>query len=431
MSIMKTIGNSLYCLFLIGLLACSSDLEVQPDEVFIKYFGTPTQQTAYDVRLNENGEFIIFGTRRSSNESANDFYIIKADAQGNLINDRVWGLDNSDDIASRVKVMEGGGYLIIGSVAQLDETLVPQQKSLYWAHLDENFETIRVDTLDANSKDLIGIDITLTMSDSIVVVGHTDSLESNEGGQSVSRQLFVAKSSLDGNVGWRKTFGFSGSDNNEEAVAIFEKPNGDLILFGSTTQSGIDGEGGVNALIFQINSLGTSPVGQVPKYGTRFGGGNADDVPATVIEIPGGYAVAGTSTLGTESYPFLLTVDNNAQLISIDTVHTPFRGAGARGIGITKALNQDFILVGQILNMVDTVQNVSKNHEMMFLRSDQLGMNKSQYASHYGLIAGNDEAAAAITMEDGSIIVAGTADFGSGVSMITLIKMNDEGLIKD
>ena len=113
------------------------------------------------------------------------------------------------------------------------------------------------------------------------------------------------------------------------------------------------------------------------------------------------------------------------------TVNTPFRGAGARGIGITRALNQDFILVGQILNMVDTVQNVSKNHEMMFLRSDQLGTNKSQYASHYGLIAGNDEAAAAITMEDGSIIVAGTADFGSGVSMITLIKMNDEGLIKD
>ncbi len=418
------------------LAACATDSEILPADVFVKYYGTQDEQRAVDFQLNDAGEIVILGTRRTDDETANDFYLLRVDQDGNLIDEATIGIEDGDggtnnDLAYRIKIIDQG-YLIVGSTAPLDNALIPRDRLLYWAHLDENFQVITqvIDTVNAGSGDLEGTDIYFTSGDSVLVSGYSTAYENNQSGQPEdgTSKMFVGKWSLNGNLGWKKTYGFAGS--NDLAGAIFETANNEIMVFGVTDEIGNDGEGGQNVLIYQLNQYGTSPVGQVPKYGT-----DGDDVLNRVVRISGGYAIVGTSFTGNVSNPFLITVDNDAQLISKSTMEyidpgkpgDPFDGFG---LGVTRTASNDFVVVGRVLDYEDA-NDLSKNDEMMFIRTTQSGVMVPESINHFGLVAGNDEATSAITLADGSILVLGTSDFGSGVTMVTLMKMNDSGLIKD
>ncbi|CAN0127058.1 unnamed protein product, partial [Chrysoparadoxa australica] len=284
--------------------------------VFVKYYGSQDEQRAVDFQLNDAGEIVIFGTRRTDDETANDFYLVQVDQQGNLISEATLGIEDvngnaNNDLAYRIKIIDQG-YLIVGSTAQLDEALIPGDRLLYWAHLDENFGVVSqvIDTVNASSGDLEGTDIYFTSGDSVLVTGYSDAFENNQSGQPEdgTTKLFVGKWSLSGNLGWKKTYGFAGS--NDIAAAVFEAANNDILVFGVTDEVGSNGEGGQNVVIYQLNRYGTSPVGEVPKYGT-----DGDDILNRVIKVSGGYAIVGTTFTGNVANPFLITVDENAQLV--------------------------------------------------------------------------------------------------------------------
>jgi len=423
-------------LFVISLLiACSTESEITPADFFVKYYGTQDEQRATDFQVNDAGQFIVFGTRKFDDETANDFYLLKIDEQGNLINSVTLGIEDTagnanNELACRIKVIDEG-YLIVGSTAQLDEALIPLQRLLYWAHLDENFEVVTqvIDTVNGGVGDLEGTDIYFTSGDSVLISGYSDAFENNQSGQPEdgTTKLFVGKWSLDGALGWKKTYGFAGS--NDEAKAVFEKPNGDIIIFGVTDEVGSNGEGGQNVVVYQLNRYGTSPVGQVPRYGFE-----GDDELNRVVSIAGGYALVGTSFVGNISNPFIMILDNDARMVSKDNLvfevdfnpGDPFDGIG---LGVTRAANNDFVVVGRVLDYEDE-NDLAKNNEMMFIRTTQSGQQISESLKNFGLVAGNDEAISALTLDDGAIVVLGTSDFGSGVTLITLMKMNADGLIK-
>ena len=421
---------------LIFVMACTTDSDITPADVFVKYYGTQDEQRAADFQVNANGEYVIFGTRKVDDETANDFYLIKVDQQGNMITSATLGIEDDEEnanneLAYRIKVIDQG-YLIVGSTAPLNEALIPGQRLLYWAHLNESFEVVTtvIDTVNGGVGDLEGTDIYYTSGDSILITGYSDAFETNQSGQPEdgTSKLFVGKWSLTGELGWKKTYGFSGS--NDVAKAVFEKANGDIVVFGVTDEVGSNGEGGQNVVVYQLNRYGTSPVGQVPRYGTE-----GDDELNRVIRISGGYAVVGTSFVGNVSNPFIMVLDDEARLVTQDNLvfevdfkpGDPFDGVG---MGVTRAANNDFVVVGRVLDYEDE-NDLSKNNEMMFVRTTQSGQQISGTVKNFGLVAGNDEAVSALTLPNGSIAVLGTSDFGSGVTLITLMKMNADGLIKE
>ncbi|XOV95304.1 MAG: hypothetical protein ACFHWX_11460 [Bacteroidota bacterium] len=427
-------NNYIGYLALLLLGACATESEILPEDVFVKYYGTQDEQHAVDFQVNVAGEFIIFGTRKTDDETANDFYMLKIDAEGNLISEESYGIEDSlgahNDLSYRIKIIDQG-YLFVGSTAQLNDAFIAQERYLYWAHLDENFQVVNEVILGANGGvgNLEGTDIYYATDGSVIVTGYSDAYESNQSGQPAdgTDKMFVGKWDLNGTVQWKKTYGFAGS--NDLAVAVFEKPNSDLIVFGVTDEIGSNGEGGTNVVIYQLNQYGTSPSGEVPKYGT-----DGDDILNRVIKIAGGYAVVGTSFVGNVANPFLTILDEEARLVSQNNLifetdaklGDPFDGIG---LGVTRAANNDFVVVGRVLDFEDLV--TSKNNEMMFIRTDQTGQQIQESVSNFGLVAGNDEAISALTLPNGSIVVLGTSDFGSGVSLITLMKMNADGKIKE
>tara|TARA_Y100001972_G_scaffold125944_2_gene178379 strand:- start:4539 stop:5837 length:1299 start_codon:yes stop_codon:yes gene_type:complete len=420
----------------IFVMACTMESEITPADVFVKYYGTQDEQRAADFQVNGAGEYVIFGTRKVDDETANDFYMLRADQQGNLINSATLGIEDDEEnanneLAYRIKVIDQG-YLIVGSTAPLNEALIPGQRLLYWAHLDESFEVVTqvIDTVNGGVGDLEGTDIFYTSGDSVLITGYSDAFENNQSGQPEdgTTKLFVGKWSLDGETGWKKTYGFAGS--NDEAKAVFEKPDGNIIVFGVTDEVGSNGEAGQNVVVYQLNRYGTSPVGEVPRYGS-----DGDDEMNRVIKISGGYAVVGTSFIGNVSNPFIMILDDEARMVSQDNLvfevdfkeDDPFDGIG---LGVTRAANNDFVVVGRVLDYEDE-NDLAKNNEMMFIRTTQSGQQISGAVKNFGLVAGNDEAISALTLANGSIAVLGTADFGSGVTLITLMKMNADGLIKE
>ena len=432
---MKILNYFAICLFIL-VMACTMESEITPADVFVKYYGTQDEQRATDFQVNTAGEYVIFGTRKVDDETANDFYMLRVDQQGNLINSATLGIEDDEEnanneLAYRIKVIDQG-YLIVGSTAPLNEALIPGQRLLYWAHLDESFEVVTqvIDTVNGGVGDLEGTDIFYTSGDSVLITGYSDAFENNQSGQPEdgTTKLFVGKWSLDGETGWKKTYGFAGS--NDEAKAVFEKPDGNIIVFGVTDEVGSNGEAGQNVVVYQLNRYGTSPVGEVPRYGT-----DGDDEMNRVIKISGGYAVVGTSFIGNVSNPFIMILDDEARMVSQDNLvfevdfkeDDPFDGIG---LGVTRAANNDFVVVGRVLDYEDE-NDLAKNNEMMFIRTTQSGQQISGAVKNFGLVAGNDEAISALTLANGSIAVLGTADFGSGVTLITLMKMNADGLIKE
>lgn len=457
----------IYLLSLLAVVACapSADDSLSPDAVFVKYYGDLSTHRLYDIVVKDNGDFVLFGTRKVDGDPLGaNFYIVHTDPGGNLLQDLVLDVNETEDIAAKIKVISDG-YLIVGSVADLDEALIPQAKKLYWAHISEDLtldtltgdrnpvlsQTIlSADELNSNAintndnEEIVGTDILLTQNDSVLVAGYSDVVAPNEltKPSNLQKQMFVQKASLGGGVRWNKTAGYSNSD--ELAVAIYEQFDGSIILVGSASNvlSG-EGQGGTNVCVMYFNPQMTAQY-NAPLFGVTITDEQGteildyNEVPAGVYRSnpnTGSMVITGTASFGPASHPFIMTVTESGSLVSADTLTSNFATGNSFGSGVTRTLTNDHIVVGTTLSWRDQAAGgedaTTKGDEIMFIRSNQFSTTRSQYSRNYGTASGNDEAMAVRTLEDGSIAIGGTTDFGSGVALFTLMKVNDKGELRE
>ena len=83
-----------------AIYACSpsnSD-SPNPDEVFVKYFGTSGLHQAIDIVYNSSrSEYFILGTQDLGTGQFQDFFYVIADEGGNLIDQRAIAFQDSTD----------------------------------------------------------------------------------------------------------------------------------------------------------------------------------------------------------------------------------------------------------------------------------------------------------------------------------------------
>lgn len=420
--------------------APNGDESIAPEKVFVKYFGNQSAHRLHDIALSETGEYILFGTRKSEGDTTgSNFYLVKTDAAGNQLDAAVIDIDNTEDVAARVKVIDGG-YLIVGNVAELNDALLPQAKKLFWAHLNSDFSIVNSVILSATElnaganlidDELVGVDILLTQNDSVLVLGTSTVRAPNEltKPNNLQQQILVQKASLDGGVRWTKTTGYQNSD--EGAIALYENTDQSLIIVGSTSAITSNSFSGTNVSVMFFNKEMTSQ-NNAPLFGIEVGGElGYNEVPASVYRSTpdfGNLIITGTTSFGPSSAPFLMVVSEGGTLISGEVLQPNFDG-NAFGLGVTRTLENDFVVIGRMESWNDG--GVNKGDEAMFIRTSQLGETLPEFTHNYGTQNGNDEAKATLTAPDGSIVVGGTTDFGSGITMFTLMKMNDEGELKE
>ncbi|MEP5613734.1 MAG: hypothetical protein ABJP45_15890 [Cyclobacteriaceae bacterium] len=439
------------------LFSCQieDDNAPKPEESFIKYLGEIADQEAKDIEPIYAADgvtlegFVIFGTQKQADSVDTDYYLVRTDPFGNIEetaiidpNTAVEGLDldgngqddvlTGNEIAGQIEVLPGGGFIAIGSTSVTDQSKdLTDFRFISLVVLDAELNVLRVVTaFNENATgtaplNLDGNDIIVLSDGSILIVG---AIETAAG----DTDYYYRKLNGDTDaVTFTKTLGLAGASNDDVLVRAFETDKQTIALFGYSQRVGNAGQIGTNVSYVEVNQNG-NPTGGSGNFGIpdTLDGSNVlrvfNDVLTDVVEKPGGYMAVGTATVDATSFAFFMDIDfdgissRKGRLLS---EFDPALTTAASGVSITRT--NDFVVVGQYTNF--RVGNEQRGEEAMFQRINQVGEKVEGFESNYGLGDGNDNAADVITLADGKIVVATTIDFGGGIRMIGLIKLNDTG----
>ncbi|HQJ46742.1 MAG TPA: hypothetical protein PK195_08875, partial [Ignavibacteriaceae bacterium] len=83
------------------------------NQQWIKAYGGNADDEGYSVKQTTDGGYIIAGYTKSYGAGANDVYLVKTDASGNQLWDRIFG-GSQDDYAYSVLQTSDGGFLLAG-----------------------------------------------------------------------------------------------------------------------------------------------------------------------------------------------------------------------------------------------------------------------------------------------------------------------------
>ncbi|MEO9476306.1 MAG: hypothetical protein ABJG41_12250 [Cyclobacteriaceae bacterium] len=429
-----------FVLFTLGCKPTDSDSPL-PEDIFVKYYGLAGQQEAIDIIYNEDeGQYMILASQTLSDGNT-DFYFITADQGGNFVNSEIADFvddlgDSRVDVPARIKQISATEYLVVGtSTSSTDES------KIVWKVINHNLSNAAdgyFEITDENNTLEAADIIQVAGEDNVVILGTTSSPEDDDPAVNPGKQLLLTKRDLSNTRVWRKSMGGSGDD---EALSLFEMQTGNLALFGSTSRSGLGSDGvqydGVNVLAIFTNSLGT-PDGAGVAYGFSTYPDN-DDVPSSVIRINSDFRITGTSSFGNSENAFIMGINRSGTLDDVAIVPTvletnDFNDIDTRGNTLVKAFNGDYLVMGSYPSFDASASNDITNNrleEMMILRTDANGNKLSDFDQWYGLESGNDRANKAINLPDGKIAVVGTFDFGSGTTLIGLLKLNINGELRE
>jgi hypothetical protein len=196
-----------------------------------KTFGGANADEGYAVRNTSDGRFIFAGYTQASFAGDDNAWLVKADANGNLVWEKVFGAiaDSTADIpgcleqGKDVLLTSDGGYLLAGythslGAGEFDAWLIKtdDEGNKEW---DRSFGGANWDQAEA---------VTRTADCGYALAGMTRSYGAWE-------QAWLVKTDPDGNQEWDKTFGESG---DEWGYCLRQIADGGYLLSGSTTSHG-------------------------------------------------------------------------------------------------------------------------------------------------------------------------------------------------
>ncbi len=454
--------RGLLCVFFGGLLllsACSPDESdmLGPGDVFVKFYGGSSVETAADFVVREDGGFVLFGT--TTQNDGGDFYLVFTDSYGNQEGSTVIIENDGEETASRIRKTRNGGYILVGSslrpngpgeVGQSDIFIVKVASDRSFS-LSESAAFIgeRADTVGTviSPSHEIGADIveydsiSPELNGGFIVVGSTTNRNKADL-PSRGTEIYIARLADDLSFVGDKTEGFAGEDR---ATSV-ELNRTSVVVVGSTERSSDSGGGGSNVIYLErsISDLGgtASPIF----------GGNSDEVPARLRRIANGdYYLVGNAGTGNARSAFVMRIIsgvlNEHEAIRYlnanaePPVDEPITGIVASDI--VRIPGNDYLVVGEKLTSDDL-----RGSEMLLTRVDPTGVVQEGFGDSRGASetvtfgnaevdigeifggANTDRAVAVEVLPDGSIVFLGTMDLdGSGNTYFSLIKTNRNGVL--
>jgi len=399
------------------LVSCTFE-ETAPSDTFVKFYGGNAEFELNDMILtSDNAGIVMFGTRRGvkilDNGNVIDsvmtgFILLRTDLSGKELARKEYRFAY-DVQASRIQTIDGG-YMFVGT--QLPSGLLSNPRAIY-GRVNESFNDPTFGVVESPTSAYYGIDINEFSDGGLFVAGYTDENGTND--------FFYRK--VGGINPWsRIQTRFSSDDRLVRAMPI---DNDSFVLIGRTDTPAENGDGGVNVERTIINDEGLIVNSLV--YGSSEIG-LSDQIPSDVIEKPGGYAIAGSTYVGSTVKPFLMLVDLTGASSSTLTYSSDLEDFSMEGVSLTQTRFNDYFMVGTVMDYTSKEEG-DKENDVMVMRTDQSGVFQGAWENH-GLINGNEKGVRVLTAPDGSIYVGATYDFGGGLPQFALLKMNAEGELK-
>jgi hypothetical protein len=267
---------------------------------FAKTYGGTGWDVAFSVQQTSDGGYIMAGYTDSFGAGGADIFLIKTDANGNIIWAKTYGGTN-DDTASSVQQTSDGGYIVAGITYSLgagggDIILIKTDANgnIQWA---KTYGGTRWDYASS---------VQQTSDGGYIVSGGTYSF-----GAGWDDDIFLIKTDANGNIQWAKTYRGASGDG---AMSVQQTSDGGYIVANYTLSFGA----GWDADIFLIKTDANGNIIWAKTYR-----GTVWDIPFSVQQTSdGGYIVAGfTESFGAGGLDiFLIKTDANGNIGSCSIV---------------------------------------------------------------------------------------------------------------
>jgi len=260
------------------------------DTLWTKTYGMAGDEQAWSVRQLQGGGYIMAGYTNSTGAGGLDVYLLKTDANGNLIWAKTFGGTSVEDGFS-VEETNDRGYILAGATESFGSGLF----DVYVIKTDSAGTMQWAKTYGDTLNDY-GQTIHQTTDGGYIIGGSTGSFGA------VGSDAYLIKTDSAGGVLWSKTFGGVG---NDYTYSVQQLSSGGYILCGQTTSFGA----GMNDLYL----IRTDSVGNLV-WSKTYGGTN-NDYGYTVEQLSsGGFIIGGLTTSFTGGGAYIIKTDGSGTL---------------------------------------------------------------------------------------------------------------------
>jgi hypothetical protein len=358
-----------------------------------KTFGGTRSDDGYSVEPTSDGGYIITGWTRSFGAGESDVYLIKTDANGNLVWQKTFGGTNWDE-GNSVQPTSDGGYIIAGLSGSFGAS-----GDVYLIKTDANGNQTWYNTFGGTSDDF-GYSVQPTSDGGYIIAGTTQSF--GAGGS----DAYLIKTDANGNQTWYKTFGGTSDDNSN---SVQQTSDGGYIIAGRT---GSFGAGDWDVYLIKTDANGN----QV--WDKTFGGTGLDYSNSVQQTTDGGYVIVGVTVsfgAGLSDVYFIKTDANGDQ-----QWYKIFGGTDYDyGRSVQPTSDSGYIIAGY------TYSFGAGSYDVYLIKTDASG-NQQWYKTFGGV--DTDYGYSVQPTSDGGYIIAGyTYSYGAGGSDVYLIKTDANG----
>ncbi len=273
-------------------------LDANGDMMWSKTFGGMNDDVGKSVRQTNDMGYIICGGTFSSGAGYEDVLIIKTDAAGNLSWQRTFG-GTGGESGSAIRQTPDGGYVTIGSTGSFGDGY----SSIYVIRTDHSGSLVWSSTYGGLKADY-GYSIEVTQDGGLVMVGATASLGAG------SSDAYMIKTDPDGYMEWERTYGGA---NDDRAYSVLETSAGGFVLAGNSLSFSSS---------FDVYAVMTNPVGDMV-WSQDYGGSESDYCQKVLKGIDGNLVLVGKSFSYTSggSDVYVLKLQSDQATNVFDPIH--------------------------------------------------------------------------------------------------------------
>ncbi len=251
-----------------------------------KIFGGIRNEEPRSIQQTSDGGYVVAGPTNSFGAGANDMWVLKLDAGGDIQWEKTYG-GTKADVAHAIQQTSDGGYVVAGFTMSFGAG----SRDYFVVKLDSE-GGIEWQTSYGGAKDDVIRFIKQVSDGGYLAAGFTHSF-------GTSGDIMLIKLDSLGNVEWQKRYGGA---TFEEPSTILEVPGGYIIMEQSASFSK-----STNGWVFKIDTDGDII------WQKTVGGGNFDELSAAQLTGDGGFIVAGeTRSFGIIKEDFWVLKFNSA-----------------------------------------------------------------------------------------------------------------------
>lgn len=194
--------------------------DVNGDTLWTKTYGGAEHDCGYAVRQTTDGGYVVTGYTASSGAGGDDVYLIKTDANGNVLWSKTYGTSD-DDRGHEIQQTSDGGYIIAAG-----------NRDVYCIKTDANGGTVWEKTYGGAGYLDWGHSVQKTMDGGYIVAGYTGSFNVSV------YDVYLIKTDANGTPLWERT---CGDWRFEYGYSVCETADGSYVVTGATNSHGAGG----------------------------------------------------------------------------------------------------------------------------------------------------------------------------------------------